>query len=97
MSLNYFVHIEDTVHVSVVEKGTNALTDEALEIYSNDHENFGVVCGDNFISSYKEGALYMFSIVTEFASPYDKKVFGENEPPFDLAPQIFGDIVHATH
>jgi len=95
MSLNYFSHVEDTVRVGIVEKGLEALTDEAREIYENDAENFGLRCGDNYISSYKEGALYMYSLVAEFESAYDKQLFLEHNFAFTTNSTMF-DIVTAS-
>lgn len=75
LSLNYYSHIEDTVRVAMPEHGMDALTPEARDIYEKDSENFGLLCGDNYISSYKEGALYAYSVQLDFESDYDKEIF----------------------
>lgn len=33
------------------------------------------MCGDNYVSSYNEGAFLMMGLVTEFESPHDKEIF----------------------
>lgn len=36
------------------------------------------MCGDNYVSSYTEGAFLMMGLVTEFESPHDREVFMNN-------------------
>ena len=40
--------------------------------------DFGLECGDSYISSYKEGANIIISIVPEFESPVGAKLFLDN-------------------
>jgi len=95
LSANYYSHLEDTVRVAMPEHGMDALTLEAREIYEKDNENFGLHCGDNYISSYQEGALYAFSVQAAFESDYDKQLFLNHSSAFTTNSTAF-DIVTAV-
>ena len=58
-SYNYRHMVFDTVNVTL---GENPLTAEGQEIYDNDHANFGVECGDNYITQYREGLMLLYGI-----------------------------------
>jgi len=75
VTYNWFSKIESAVDISVIGNGTDALTEHGLDIYHNDYRNFGLKCGDNYITTYKEGSLLLMSIVIEFRTKHDKNVF----------------------
>jgi len=75
VTYNWFSKIESDVNFSVIGNGTDALTENGLDIYNNDYQNFGLKCGDNYVTSYKEGSLLLMSIVIEFKTTHDKNVF----------------------
>ena len=79
MSLNYYSHQKHQVNLTFNGKGQDALTDKGREVYLSHHyAYFGIYCGDNYITSYHEGALIFFGLVLEFDSPYDKQMFTEH-------------------
>jgi len=46
----------------------NVLTEEGIKIYRENFEEFGLKCGDNYISSYETGLLMIMSINMIFDS-----------------------------
>jgi hypothetical protein len=58
-----------------------------------------MMCGDNYVSSYTEGAFLMMGIVTEFESPHDKEVFMNNTNGDFIMSRSMGDaaaLINAT-
>jgi len=55
------------------KEDVDALTKEGFDNYNYnyDFKNFGIKCGDNYITSYKEGSLLLFGVVIEFETMYD--------------------------
>lgn len=91
MSLNYFQYAAGTVSVSLLGYGKNALTKFGQSAYS-DGKNpyFGLLCGDNIIDSYQEGALLTLGINLQFKSSYSKAQFKA------IAGASFADIFSAS-
>ena len=52
MSINYYKGVHDYVVAEPTQTGLGALTDHGKTIYQNDTENFGILCGDSYISEY---------------------------------------------
>jgi len=71
----------------------DALTKEGLDIYYSSFQNFGIDCGDNYITSYKEGVLLLHGVVVEFETMYDKNVYESHLDPYKIK---FTDIVELT-
>lgn len=76
LSLNYFSYSSGTVRVQTAI-GQDALTDAGKQEYSNNLTNpyFGVVCGDEIVTSYQQGALLAMALNIEFQSHMDKEQF----------------------
>ena len=51
------------------------LTEEGMRIYGENHTEFGLLCGDHYISSYKTGVLMIMSINLKFDSHVQKHKF----------------------
>ncbi len=91
MSLNYFQYAAGTVSVSLLGYGKDALNKFGQSAY-NDGKNpyFGLLCGDNIIDSYQEGALLALGINLQFKSSYGKAQFKA------IAGASFADIFSAS-
>ncbi len=91
LSLNYFSHSSGTVRVQV-GIGEDALTDAGKQEYTNNLTNpyFGIVCGDEVIGSYQQGALLAMSLKVDFSSHMDKEQFQAS------GSLSLGSIVNAT-
>ena len=76
LSLNYYSYSSGTVRVQT-GIGQDALTDAGKQEYSNNLTNpyFGVVCGDETVTSYQQGALLAMALKIEFQSHMDKEQF----------------------
>jgi len=37
--------------------------------------NFGLVCGDNYIETYQEGAMLIYGLVLQFETSYDYQTY----------------------
>lgn len=76
LSLNYYQYISDVVHVQL--KGTGiagALNLSGRNIYITDKNFFGLLCGDEYISSYQQGAVLVMGLNLSFASHMEKSNF----------------------
>lgn len=75
MSLNYFKHTSRNVLITPSEDPnppTNSiLNSDGLENFNQNYTNFGVNCGDFYVSEYKEGGILLPSLIIEFESSYD--------------------------
>lgn len=75
-SLNYYEYADGTVPVQLEGFGEKALTPVGQQFYQDgQNKYFGVSCGDNYISSYKEGALLTMALNIKFRSHYEKEEF----------------------
>jgi len=92
MSFNWFSKIESAVNISVNGTGMDALTIKGQEFY-NSSAQFGIECGENYITSYKEGSLLLMGVVIEFETMYDKNLF---KSITDAAKTNFTDVVSLT-
>lgn len=92
LSLNYSEFLFDTVMDRLVGPGQNALTESGKEIYNDPNINkyFGILCGDEFISSYNQGASLLMGLNIRFSSHYDKETFSSH------ASASFGDLISAS-
>ncbi|MCT4635259.1 MAG: hypothetical protein N4A31_03300 [Rickettsiales bacterium] len=76
MSFNYYQTTLQEVLLQVNGMGEEILTDEGKTLYNNGNNiYFGIECGDNFISSYKEGAMLLMSIKLAFYTHQEKLSF----------------------
>ncbi len=89
-SVNYLGYVEGTVSLQFKGAGLNALTSVGQDFYQNDYKNFGLMCGDNFVASYEEGALLAMSLNINFSSNYEKQQFESQ------AGGSFGNIFSAS-
>lgn len=53
----------------------SSLTEDGLEVYQNNFEDFGIVCGDKFIESIEEIALFVINVKFVFDYKEDKDTF----------------------
>ena len=91
MSLNYYSYYSNKVAVNVEAFGTDALTDVGSSLYNNgNNPYFGIICGDNYVSSYNEGALLTMGLNLVFDTSIQKKAFGEK---FGIS---FGSLISLT-
>lgn len=90
LSLNYYNYAEATTSMQLKGAGLNTLTAVGQDFYKNDFKNFGIMCGDNYVSSYKEGALLIMSLNINFSSNYEKQQFQSQ------AGGGFGSIISAS-
>ena len=76
MSLNYFQYLAHTVSLQLQGYGINALNNIGKDFY-NEGKNpyFGILCGDYYIPSYKQGGLLLTSLNIQFTSHEEKKEF----------------------
>jgi hypothetical protein len=75
LSVNYVGYADATASVQLQGAGLNALSVSGQDFYKNDFANFGILCGDNYIASYKEGALLAMSLNINFKSNYEKQFY----------------------
>ncbi|KAK9501773.1 hypothetical protein O3M35_012444 [Rhynocoris fuscipes] len=91
LSLNYLQYSVSNVAVQLGGYGEDALTDLGKAFYK-DGKNpyFGLICGDNYISSYQKGALLIMGLNIKFVSSIVKNEF------IQTAGVTFGNIISAT-
>lgn len=76
VSLNYLNTMQQKVYLSMSGYGIEALTDEAKLAYQEKGVNlFSLSCGDNYITSYSEGASLMVSLYLEFSDSHTRESF----------------------
>lgn len=89
MSLNYYATFSNKVTVNIAGYGVDALTKFGKGTY-NDTNNpyFGLVCGDQYIASYDQGALLTMGLNIELSSHEEKREFKRkakiNIGPFNI-------------
>ena len=76
LSLNYLEYSDAKVAIGIKGQGIGALNSQGKLAY-NDGKNiyFGLACGDNYLDSYKKGALLTIGLNINFASSEEKKQF----------------------
>ena len=82
-SLNFFNHMQRTVNVKINGQGIDTLTPYYQNVYTNNHSMFGIECGDNYVSQYKEGMFIMYGLNLHFESPVDKQNFLDHAPDWN--------------
>lgn len=91
LSLNYYAIYHNIANIQLDGFGLTALTDLGRVFYNNGNNSyFGLACGDQYFSAYKQGAMLIMSINVEFKSHYEKTQFEAK------AGVSFGDIFSAS-
>lgn len=91
LSLNYFTYALETVSVNLAGYGLQALNSFGQEAYNNgNNPYFGLLCGDNYLTSFDQGAMLIMGINIEFDSHQAKQQFSA------AASGGFGDIFSAS-
>lgn len=78
LSINYYQYSQYEVTMDMGFGPAGALTQDGLRVYGspdNPNPSFGLICGDNFISSYKVGATLMMSLKLQFHNLEEKSSF----------------------
>lgn len=76
ISLNYYQVAYSKASLQVHGAGTDMLSPDGKALYNNgSNPYFNIVCGDNVISSYNQGALLAMSIKIVFKSHYDMQEY----------------------
>ena len=75
LSFNYYTYISRNVTLNVDATGQDALTDTGKSIYTSNYSDFGIQCGDDYVSFYEEGGLLLMSLVLDLDSPVDMNNF----------------------
>ncbi|XP_018016674.1 uncharacterized protein LOC108673369 [Hyalella azteca] len=91
LSLNYYEYATNNVAVQFAGYGEAALTEVGKDFYNGGkNPYFGLLCGDNYITSYQQGALLAMGINIKFSSSVAKQEFEEK------AGATFGSIISAS-
>lgn len=90
LSLNYYEILFNEVSLQLNGTGENILTPHGIDIYKNANRYFNILCGDDFISSFQQGAMLLMGINIRFTSHLDKKQFNAS------ARASFGNIIDAA-
>lgn len=77
LSLNYSEFLYDTVNIRLFGPNQKALTESGKDIYNDPDikKYFNILCGDDFISSYQQGAALLMGLNIRFHSHSDKQQF----------------------
>lgn len=67
-SINYFLSLSNTVSLKVRGTGTESLNECGRDWYNYYHDNFGLICGDHYVTAYKQGAMLIISFYIIFNS-----------------------------
>lgn len=88
-SLNYYQYFNNNPDIVVHGQGLDALNDDAKAIYGK-NPYFGLICGDEYFTSFKQGAELIMSLNIHFTS-------SEQEQKFDAKFKgSFSDIITAS-
>ncbi|XP_018008251.1 uncharacterized protein LOC108665956, partial [Hyalella azteca] len=91
LSLNYYEYATNNVGVQLAGYGEAALTEVGKGFYNGGkNPYFGLLCGDNYITSYQQVALLAMGINIKFSSSVAKQEFEEK------AGATFGSIISAA-
>lgn len=92
LSLNYYEVASAEIKLEAAGYGTNGfLNDIGKAIYNNGtNKYFGLVCGDQYVTSYQVGAVLALGININLESNYQKKQF------ISASGGSFGDIFSAS-
>ena len=72
LSLNYYQYSENQVGVAVDGQGVDALSNTGKQLWaSGKNPYFGLTCGDEFLVSYKQGAMLLMNAYINFQSHYE--------------------------
>jgi hypothetical protein len=74
-SLSYYRSVSNTINMEIIGNNKEALTPSAREYYEKLHQYFGEQCGDNYITSYKQGAALTISLMLHFQDAANKQRF----------------------
>lgn len=90
ISLNYFQKISNTVSFSYSYDIDNILNEQGKKIYDDGKNRmFRILCGDQLIKSYEEGAGLIISLVVKFHDTESKKHYG---PKFEAGLGAFANV-----
>jgi hypothetical protein len=91
-SLNYYYYISSDVNLQILGYSHDALTISGNIAYGTNatYPFFGLICGDQYITSYSEGAMLLMGINIQFNSNYEKEQFNLH------VGASFGDIFSAS-
>lgn len=75
-SINYYSYIEAEIGMEVGFGSAAVLTADGMRAYQDGkNPDFGLICGDQFIDSYKTGATLIMGLKVEFQSSTSKESF----------------------
>jgi hypothetical protein len=76
LSLNYFSYAFNTISVDLAGYGLGILNSNGQSAYANgQNPYFGIICGDQYISSYDQGAMLIMGLNIELSSSSAKQEF----------------------
>lgn len=91
LSLNYYTYFQNIAYIQIAGFGLEALSVSGKSIYDNgNNPYFGLICGDQYLASYGQGAMLLMGMNIEFSSSYEKEEFNAH------AQASFGDIFSAS-
>ena len=76
-SFNYYKMDYGMVDVLPAGRGMDALSDYGKDVYQEPglFKEFGIQCGDYYITSYQQGAMLVFGLKLEFESIHESDLF----------------------
>lgn len=93
LSLNYYASVSNEVTVEFEGVGRKALTPIGKKNYRNNFKYFGLLCGDEYVISYRQGGIFIVSFNIKFSSRDGKKtVRAEVNGNYGSLEQILGRI-----
>ena len=71
MSLNYYQYAKQEVTLGILGTGEDALTEVGKSLYKDGKNGyFGLVCGDEQVTSYSQGAMLLMNLNVDFTNSY---------------------------
>ena len=67
-SLNYYRDLRREDSVTIKGNSTGALNTDGKKLYTNNRTQFGILCGDHYVSKYQTGGLLLMSLNIEFSN-----------------------------
>lgn len=74
-SLNYYELLYDTVGLNIEGFGEAILNQQGKKIYKEAYPFFGILCGDEYLSAYQQGAMLVLGININFSNFIEKETF----------------------
>lgn len=91
LSLNYYNYAFNTISIDLAGYGMGILNQNGQNIYNNgQNPYFGIICGDQYISSYDQGAMLIMGLNIELSSSFAKQEFN------GAVKSAFGNIFSAA-